>query len=150
MRNPVAEGGQQKFIEGMIAHAVILNGLSIRRFIRYVVWRVRHHEVCLHLPHANPFYLIAGVLQQPERRAVENLCTSHNGGSGHIPVHKLRTTSLMTRLHCFGQNLSYVDWPSPIATMVCTAQQFQPHKHKQSIRLKKFLQVDALSLHFPI
>ncbi len=51
VRKPVPECRQQKFIELLICHAVILNGLAIGGFIRNVVRRVRHNQVCLCIPH---------------------------------------------------------------------------------------------------
>ena len=60
MRDPVAEGGEQKLIKRLVAHAVVLDGLAISGFIGHVVRRVGDDQIGLHVTHQAGQVILAG------------------------------------------------------------------------------------------
>lgn len=62
MNSHVAKCSQQKSIELFICHDVVLNGLSIRRFIRDVVRRNGHDEVGLNAIHQESNIICIGAV----------------------------------------------------------------------------------------
>ena len=60
MRQPVLESREQELIECTIRHAVVLDGLAVRGFIRHIVRRVRHDEIRFDITHEMVQIILAG------------------------------------------------------------------------------------------
>ena len=62
VRSHVPERREQEIEELFILHAVVLDAFSVCGFIRHIVGRVRHHEVCLHVAHEPRYIFLVGAV----------------------------------------------------------------------------------------